>query len=94
MSGDKQPLPPEEKETVVDVSLRHIVIAFGSLVGAAFTVGVSIVLIRDNTKLKRQKAIIDAATELLLTMQNKERSESWNEKKKPTVTPSMSPPTK
>jgi len=87
----KQPLPPEEKETVVDVSLRHIVIAFGSLVGAAFTVGVSIVLIRDNTKLKRQKALIDAATELLLTLQNKERSEHWSTKKKETAIPSTSP---
>ena len=88
--SEKQPLPPEEKETVVDVSLRHIVIAFGGLVGAAFTVGVSIVLIRDNTKLKRQKAIIDAATELLLTLQNRERSEHWKSAEKKTDTASTS----
>jgi len=91
MSGDKQPLPPEEKETIVDVSLKHIVLAFGGLVGAAFLVGISIIIVRDYTKLLRQKAIIDAGTELLLTLQNKERSENWNTKKKTTATPSTSP---
>lgn len=88
--SDKQSLPSEEKETVVDISLRHVIVAFGSLVGAAFTVGVSIVLIRDSTKLKRQKAIIDAATELLLTLQNRERSENWSTKKKQADTASTS----
>ena len=90
----KQPLPPEERETTIEVSLRHILAAFGGLIVATFSVGAGIVLIRDYTRYKRQKAIIDAATELLLTLQNKERSENWNEKKKPMVTPSMSPPTK
>jgi len=86
MSGDKQPLPSEEKETIVDVSLKHVVLAFGGIVGAAFLVGISIVIVRDYTKLLRQKAIIDAATELLLTMQNKERSEHWKNEEKKTAT--------
>ena len=36
MNG-KSPLPPEEKDTVIDVSLKHILIAFGGLVSAIFT---------------------------------------------------------
>ncbi len=85
MNG-QSPLPPEEKDTVIDVSLKHILIAFGGLVSATFTVGVSIVLLRDYAKYKRQKAIIDAATQLLLNIQHPERSENWKEKKKPTAT--------
>lgn len=89
--SEKQHLPPEENETVVDISLRHVIVAFGSLVGASFAVGVGIVFVRDYTKLRRQKAIIDAATELLLTLQNKERSDNWSTKKKTTDTVSTSP---
>ena len=92
--SEQQTLPPEENETVVDISLRHVIVAFGSLVGASFAVGVGIVFLRDYTKLRRQKAIIDAATELLLTLQNKERSDNWSTKKKPMASPSMSVTTK
>jgi len=92
--SEQQTLPPEENETVVDISLRHVIVAFGSLVGASFAVGVGIVFLRDYTKLRRQKAIIDAATELLLTLQNKEGSDNWSTKKKTTASPSMSVTTK
>jgi len=92
--SDKQSLPPEEKEAVIEVSLRHVLTAFGGLIVATFSVGAGIVIVRDYTRYKRQKAIIDAATELLLTLQNRERSENWNEKKKPMDSVSTSPMTK
>ena len=90
----KQNLPPEERETTIEVSLRHVLVAFGGLIVATFSVGAGIVLVRDYTRYKRQKVIIDAATELILTIQSSERSSNWSEKKKPTVSPSMSPTTK
>ncbi len=77
-------LPPEEKDTVIEVSLKHILIAFGGLVSATFTVGVSLVLLRDYAKYKRQKAIIDAATQMLLTIQDPERRANWKKEKKKT----------
>jgi len=91
---EKQHLPREETDTVVDISLRHIIIAFGSLVVASFSIGVGIVFVRDYTKLRRQKAIIDAATELLLTLQQNERRDQWRNEKKKTDMPSISPTTK
>ena len=86
----KQNLPPEEKETAIEVSLRHVLVAFGGLIVATFSVGAGIVLVRDYTRYRRQKAIIDAATELLLTLQNRERIEHWKSAEKKTDTASTS----
>jgi len=90
----KQPLPPAETEAVIDVSLKHVLIAFAGLVSATLTVGTTIVLLRDYAKFKRQKALIEAATELLKTLQNPERSSPWNTRKTPVDTASTSPTTK
>jgi len=69
MSESKQKLPPETKDQIVEVSLRHVIIAFGGLILGSLTVGTGIVFARDYAKYKRQKAIIDAAQQLLLTIQ-------------------------
>ena len=83
-------LPVNEKETVVDVNLKHLFFAFGGLVTTAFTVSVGVVVIRDYAKYKRQKAIIEAATHLLLIIQNPEGSNQWKEPKQKKVIPSSS----
>ena len=70
MSESKQKLPPKTEDNVVEVSLRHVILAFGGLVFGSLTVGAGIVFVRDYAKFKRQKAIIDAAQQLLLTIQH------------------------
>lgn len=92
--SEKQPLPPAETEAVIDVSLKHVLIAFAGLASTTLTVGVTIVLLRDYAKFKRQKALIEAATALLKTIQNPERSFPWNTQKTPVDTTSTSPTTK
>ena len=65
MSESKQKLPPQADDHILEVTLRHVIIAFGGLVLGSLTVGAGIVFMRDYAKYKRQKAIIDALQQLL-----------------------------
>ena len=76
MSEAKQNLPPETNDHIVEVSLKHVILAFGGLVLGSLTVGAGIVFVRDYAKYRRQKAIIDAVQQLLTGGQ----SLLWNEK--------------
>jgi len=69
----KTPLPPEQEEHVVDVSLRHLLLAFGGLTLAAVTVGSTLILVREYTRTRRQQALIDSATKLILTISTERR---------------------
>ena len=44
MSGEKHKLPKESEDHIVEVSLRHVVLALGGLVLSSFTIGIGIVL--------------------------------------------------
>ena len=65
-------IPIEEKETIVDVNLKHVFLAFGGLVVTVVAVSAGVVLIRDYAKFKRQKALIESASKLLLIITQKE----------------------
>ncbi|MBC8400916.1 MAG: hypothetical protein ISR95_00295 [Candidatus Marinimicrobia bacterium] len=82
MTVAKEKLPPEVEDNIVEVSMRHVFLAFSGLVTAVFVTGIGIVFARDYAKYKRQKAVIDAATQLLQTI--KEGDLPWKEKKKDT----------
>jgi len=82
MAGNER-LPAETEDHIVEVSLRHVFLAFTGLVTAVFVTGVGMVFVRDFAKFKRQKAVIDAATNLLVTIQ--EGDKLWKEKKKATT---------
>jgi hypothetical protein len=58
-------LPAEKEDNVLDVSLKHIVLAFTSIVVGTALVGASIVLVRDHIRFKRQKAFFDNFTNLI-----------------------------
>ncbi|MFH1213456.1 MAG: hypothetical protein V1681_05170 [Candidatus Neomarinimicrobiota bacterium] len=88
MTG-KPTLPTQTENSVIDVSLKQALKAFSGLVFTTLAVGVSIVLLRDYAKYKRQKAIIDAVTELLLTLNP--GSARWKEEKKPMESQSSLP---
>ena len=79
MPGTKEKLPEEVEDHIVEVSMRHVVLAFAGLVTAVFVTGVGIVFVKDYAKYKRQQAIIDAATKLLQTIQ--EGDTPWRKKK-------------
>ena len=83
-------LPPEEEDHVIEISLKHVILSFGGLLFGVALVGSSIILVKDYTKYKRQKAIIDATTQLLMKLQNTERREDWKKEKKKTAIPSSS----
>ena len=83
-------LPPEEEDHVIEISLKHVILSLGGLLFGVALVGSSIVLMKDYTKYRRQKAIIDAATKLLLNIQNPERRQDWKKEKKKMDTQSTS----
>ena len=64
----KEKLPPETEDQIIEVSLKHVIIGFSAIVIGSLTIGTGITMARDYAKYKRQKAIIDAATELILTI--------------------------
>lgn len=84
MSDQKQKLPPKTEDHIVEVSLKHVVFGFATMIVSSLTVGIRISFVKDYTKFKRQKAILDSVTQLLFTFTNPERSENsslWNVKK-------------
>ena len=62
-------LPPKTNDQIIEVSLKHVLLAFGGLTIGSLAVGSGIVFVRDYAKFRRQKAIIEAAQQLLLTIQ-------------------------
>ena len=58
-------LPAESEDHVIEVSLRHIIIAFTTILFGTAIVGTTIVLVRDYARYKRQKAFFDSFTILI-----------------------------
>ncbi len=58
-------MPAETEDNVVEVSLRHIIIAFSSILFGTAVVGTGIVLVRDYVRFKRQKSFFDSFTNLI-----------------------------
>ena len=69
----KSRLPPESEEKVVEVSLKHVIIGFTTVVTTAFLVGTGIVLLRDYVRYRRQKSIFDNLAKLITVLQTKEK---------------------
>ncbi len=65
---NKQKLPPEVQENVVEIELRHVFFAFGTVITTILVTGTTLVMIRDYAKYRRQKAVIDAAGNFINTL--------------------------
>ena len=74
----KQKLPPKTADRVVDVSINHLLTGFVLVFGGVFAVGTTLIVIRDLSKYKRQKAILNGTLEIVKTILNKK--EILNEK--------------
>jgi len=86
MSTPQQKLPPKEEDHIVEVSMKHVVLAFGGIVLGSIAVGAGISFARDYAKFKRQKAMLDAAGQILETIFQGGQI-SWNEPKTESSSP-------
>ena len=84
-SQPRQKLPPETEDSVVEVELRHVVLAFTAVVTVTFVTGTAMVMIKDYVKYRRQRAVIEAAVHFIKSIQQGEKS--WKEKKEDTSSP-------
>jgi len=82
MTAEKQKLPRESENNVIEVSLRHVIIAFSGLVIGSFTVGAGVVILKDYTKYRRQKAIIEAAKEMFTFIKHGGETSLWKKTEK------------
>ena len=88
MSTAQQKLPPKEEDHVIEVSMKHVVLAFGGIVLGSIAVGAGISFARDYAKFKRQKAMLDAAGQILETIFQGGQN-SWNEPNKESSSPTV-----
>jgi hypothetical protein len=96
MADEKQKLPRESEDKIIEVSLKHVILAFSGLVIGSFTVGAGVVILKDYTKYRRQKAIIDAAKEMFTFIKYGGEISEWKKmekkdslsKKQPSIKPS------
>jgi len=82
MAEQKQKLPRESEDKIIEVSLKHVIIAFSGLVIGSFTVGAGVVILKDYAKYRRQKAVIDAAKELFTFIKHGGEISEWKTKAK------------
>ena len=61
----KAKLPKESDDHVVEVSLRHVIILFGSISLATLVVGTTLIVVKDYSKTKRNQALFENTKELL-----------------------------
>jgi hypothetical protein len=73
-------LPREPDDKVIELSLKHVIVAFGGLVISVSLAGTSIVLVRDYVCFKRQEAYLNSVIEVVLLF--KGGQECTNEIKK------------
>jgi len=61
----KAKLPQEHDDTVIEVSLRHVIILFCGISLATLVVGTTLIIVKDYSKAIRQKAFFDGTKEVL-----------------------------
>ncbi len=75
-------LPRKLEDNVVDISIGHVILAFATLAGTLTTVGLAIVFARDYARYRRQKAILETATDLIKTITDRKQGDTeWSEEK-------------
>ena len=75
MTATKTKLPPKEKSTVVEVNLKHVTLTLFGILSGATLMGITIIVVKDYTKLKRQEALINGLLNVVETLNRKENSD-------------------
>jgi|TARA_Y100000310_G_C20484784_1_gene716372 hypothetical protein len=70
----KQKLPPKTADHVVDISLNHLLTGFVIVFGGVFAVGSALIIIRDLSRYKRQKAVLNGTIEIIKTIANQKEN--------------------
>ncbi len=73
----KQKLPPKTEDKVVEVSLKQVIWGFSMLMAGTAVVGTTIIILRDYSKYKRQKAIIDSVVKLIEFVRLDKEGKIW-----------------
>ena len=71
----KAKLPQEQDDTVIEVSLRHVIILFCGISLATLVVGTTLIVVKDYSKTKRNQALFDNTKELLKLISKGEPNE-------------------
>ena len=67
-------LPAKEKHEVIDVSMKHVIFGFSILFAGVFITGTSVISIRDYSRYRRQKALLDTTMQLVNILKGKDEN--------------------
>lgn len=79
------PLPGETDDTVVEVSLKQVMVTFTIVFAGLFTLGALNAITRDLAKYKRQQALIEGVGKVIRTIQSNQGETKCKEKTKATL---------
>jgi len=79
---EKAKLPFEREERVVEVELRHVVLALGGLAATTLTLGLGLIIVKDFTQYRRQKILLDNIRELIVIIQTNRKEQHGNQTKR------------
>jgi len=74
MPPESTKLPLKTQDNVIDVSLNHLITGFVIVFGGVFVIGSTLIIIRDLSRYKRQKAILNGTLEIVKTIVNKKET--------------------
>lgn len=79
------PLPGETDDTVVEVSLKQVMVTLTIVFAGLFTLGALNAITRDLAKYKRQQALIEGVGKVIRTIQSNQGEDTCKEKTKATL---------
>ena len=82
----KPKLPPEVEDNVVEVDLRHVVFTFSGVFMGILVSGTALILIRDWSRFRRQRAAFESISQLIKIIQEGGLF-SWKNAKEDTSSP-------
>ena len=65
-------VPGKEESSIVEVSLKHVLLGVTIIFSGVFITTTGIILVREQARYKRQQAMLDSALQLVSTFNRKE----------------------
>lgn len=72
MKSDVKKLPSKEYTEIIDVSMKHVFLGISLVFFGTIITGSSIICIRDYSRYRRQKAILQSTMQLIHIIKGKE----------------------
>ena len=67
-------VPAQSESSIVDVSMKHLLLGFGIIIMGVFVTSTGIILVREQARYKRQQAMLDSALLLVKTINRKDNN--------------------